>query len=426
MVRGAGLGGLLALLGGGALAQDTDPAVGEFATRLAAALAGTAADYDRLWVPGARDSTGRRLDVRKSALFRWKQVTVEVESAKRVSRAEGTEYVVDLVVRGQAQWTPRAYGIATAFWTLMTDEEDETNDIVRRESWRLAATDAGFRAVERVLLSPVEVVWAQIEVGVYPGQDAVLVECAYYLRSRTDGVEHLRFLLDRRAEVYDLRVDGVQARVVRGNELGSFGLEGFSPEVESSLRFPAPLMAGEEALVKFKIRSPLVHLRGDGFVTTLAFREGPFQERAWYPILGPESCATEPGRADVQLAVRWPGETFDSFALAGSAVPSPDEREEDVLNEEERHRTTIAGTRAADFALGFAGTSLSDLAWLDPDRRARRALVDPLLSAAIYSSEDLESAIEELLPLEEDLLDIFLDDDAGGDSEEGADDRTSG
>jgi hypothetical protein len=430
-------------------AQESDAVVGEFVARLETALAASAGEQIRLWNPGARDDGAVRLDFRRASLFHWKDPRVTLESAKRVSGETGTEYVLDVLVRGEARWEPRAYGIATAFWSLMTDDENETNQVVRREAWRIAASESGWGAVERVLLAPVEVIEAKLEVGVYPGQGAVLVECAYYLRSLADDVRNLRFLLDRRAEIYDLRVDGTQARVVRGSELGSFGLEGFCPEVESSLRFPEPLAAGEEVLVKFKIRSPLVHLRGDGFVSTIAFREGPFEERAWYPILALPRCAGESGETpSVELGVRWPSGAFESFALSGKTVLSREVREQDLLAEEDRLRSVLQDPRGADFALGVSGTDLASLRWLDPaptitgavihpatppagnsldpDRRSRSALVEPLLSAAIYSSEDLESAIEELLPLEEDLLDIFLDQDADGDAEEGADDRTSG
>jgi hypothetical protein len=301
-----------------------------------------------------------------------------------------------------------------------------------------------------VLLSPVAVLEAKIEVGVYPGQGALLVECAYYVRSLADGVENVRFLLDRRAEAYDVQVDGTQARIARGGELGAFGLEGFSPEVESSLRFPRPLAKGEEALVTFKIREPLVHLQGDGFVATLSFKDGPFRERAWYPILPPAYCSGEPGTAPaVELGVRWPRGAFDSFALSGEPVLSRDVREEDLWNEEDRQRATLDDPRGADFVLGTSGTNLAAIAWLepapriagsmiepaasaadgeslDPHRRSRAALVDPLLSASVYSSEDLESALEELLPMDQDLLDIFRDADTEGDAEQDSDDRTSG
>jgi hypothetical protein len=146
--------------------------------------------------------------------------------------------------------------------------------------------------------------------------------------------------------------------------------------------------------------------------------------------------------------VRWPRGAFDSFALSGEPVLSRDVREEDLWNEEDRHRATLDDPRAADFALGTKGTDLAAIVWLtpaprisgsiiepaaagsgaslDPHRRSRAALVDPLLSASIYSSEDLETALEELLPMEQDLLDIFRDADSEGDAEQSSDDRTSG
>jgi len=445
--RAIWLGGL-ALLFPAAAASSGAP-VGEFVQRLQAALRGSPADYDRLWVPGARDSAQRLLDLRMAALFRWPEVAVEVESAKQVSGPGGAEYVVDVVVRGRAEWDPRAYGVARAFWTMQLDEDAESNEVVRREAWRLAPTASGWGAVERVLLSPVELVSAQITAGVYPGQEALLVECSYYMRSLVDGARSLRFLLDRRSHVYDLRVDGMPARLVRGNELGSLGLEGFSPELESSLRFPEPLAKGEEVLVKFKIRSPLVHLLGDGFVTTLPFRDGPFRERAWVPILGRSHGAgmpSETGRV-TELTVHWPQDTFASKAVTGRPVLSRDIRPEDILFEEESLRSTVESPRHADFLLGFPGWSVADVAWsepavtvagttirrpnsesrsLDPDRRSRAALIGPLLTASIYSTEDLESALDELLPLDDELLDVFRDEDAGGDAEEGDDDRSAG
>ena len=105
------LASLLPLLPGIAPAQAPDTVVGEFAARLEGALAATAVDQDRLWV--ARDESTRRLDFRRASLFEWKDPSVTVEAAQRMSGEAGTEYVLDLLVRGEARWEPRAYGLAT-------------------------------------------------------------------------------------------------------------------------------------------------------------------------------------------------------------------------------------------------------------------------------------------------------------------------
>jgi hypothetical protein len=431
----------LGLAGTGRAEPATD-----FAVRLREALLGTPNDWDALWAPGLRDSSTRMLDLRTAALFEWPEASVTVESAEKRSDGKAEDYVVDLLVRGRADWEARAYGVAKAFWALQLDESAPSNEVVRRESWRLVPTKSGWRAAERVLLSPVEIVEEKIVAGIYPGQSAMLLDCSYYLRSLAPGVRFARFLLDRRAFVYDLRIDGVQADVARGGELGSLGLEGFSPEVESSLRFPEPLAQGEEVLVKFKIRAPLVHLEGDGFVTTLGFRDGPFRERAWLPIFAPPRIASSaPTEPVVELTVHWPKGEFPAAAITGRPSVARELDGERLRLEEESASSTENTPRGVDFLLGNAGAVpaggwrvTGSTLWvdevttgpglpLDPHRRSRASLVGALLDASSsYSSQDLNSSLDELLPLDIEVLDEFRDEDTGADAEQGADDRSAG
>jgi hypothetical protein len=434
-----------------------------FAARLAVALETGTAQLDSLWLPDARDSTQRLLDLRAGALFHWDGVRVDVTAATagtvRLAGETRPCLDADLVVRGTATWERRAYGLASSLWRLQTDETEETNRIVRREAWRLVQEDGAWYAVERVLLAPVEVLDASVRAGVYPGQNTLLVEVSYYLRALVGDVRTLRFLLDRRAEVYDLRVDGTPAPVVRGSALSSLGLEGFSPEVESSLRFPEPLARGEAVHVTFLIRSPLVHLTGEGFVATVPQRSGPFRERAWYPILDPVH-GVPTGRTDgpLELSVHWPQGVFAEVALSGSRVASGEPGEDILQDEEEIATATGLGARAADFVLGRPGTALERIDWaalgadpadplespirieggtlarppgadarlltLDPCPRSRARLVDPLFEASVHATDDLASDLPDLLPMDEEAMDELFE-EGGMDAEQGADDRTS-
>jgi hypothetical protein len=60
--------------------------------------------------------------------------------------------------------------------------------------------------------------------------------------------------------------------------------------------------------------------------------------------------------------------------------------------------------------------------------RTRAALLRPLISASAGSTRDLTSEIQELLPLDADLMDFLNDvsDDASTDAERGGDDRSAG
>jgi hypothetical protein len=432
-------------------AAEADPAAEavarEFAARLAAAMEAGPGEQDALWAPGARDSTRRVLDARAAALFRWSGVSVELERATGGGASAPGAGWVDAVlrVRGTAAWSPRAWGVATAFWTPQLDESAETNEVVRREAWRLVPTESGWRARERVRLGETGVVRADVTAGVYPGQDVLLVDCAYYLRSLADGVASCRFLLDRRALIYRLTVDGRPAEVVRGGELGSFGLEGYSSESESSFRFPEPLAEGEEVLVRFLLRSPLVHLRGPGFVTTLPLREGPFRERVWYPVPYPDHVAGAPGFSqggEGELVVRFPRGALEPLDPSTGARPL--EAEEDFLEEDIVRYDPVQHYRDFDFFLREPGTDLEEVDWseldfaplrlgdahpflptlgaagdgeaegssLDPHPRSRRAIVEPLLMGSEYAQSDLTAELEALLPIDLEELDELFDDSA--------------
>jgi hypothetical protein len=446
------------VLAGGPAAAEADPAAEavarEFASRLAAAMEAGPGAWDALWAPGARDSTRRVLDARTAALFRWSGVTVELERASAGGAPGAGAGWVDavLLVRGAAAWSPRAWGVATAFWTPQVDEAAESNDVVRREAWRLVPTETGWRARERVRLGEAGVVRADVTAGVYPGQDVLLVDCAYYLRSLVDGLASCRFLLDRRAAIYRLTVDGRPAEVVRGGELGSFGLEGYSSESESSFRFPQPLAAGEEVLVRFLLRAPLVHMRGPGFVTTLPLREGPFRERVWYPVPYPDHLEGAPGfsrGSEGELAVRFPRGALEP--LDPSTGARPVEAEESFLEEDVVRYDAVHHYRDFDFFLREPGADLERVDWseldfaplrlgdahpflptlgaagegaaegssLDPHPRSRRAIVEPLLGSSEYAQSDLTAELETLLPIDlEELEELF--DDSAADADQGA------
>lgn len=437
----------------GTAGADPAEAVGrEFAARLAAALEAGAGAQDELWAPDARDSTRRVLDARSAALFRWSGVSVELERATAGgSSGAGPGWVdVVLLVQGEAAWSPRVWGVATAFWTPQLDEAAESNDVVRREAWRLVPTGSGWRARERARLGETGVVRADVSAGVYPGQDVLLVDCTYYLRSLADGVTTCRFLLDRRSAVYRLTVNGHPADLVRGGELGSFGLEGYSSESESSFRFPQPLAKGEEVLVRFLIRSPLVHMRGPGFVTTLPLRAGPFRERVWYPVPYPDHLAGAPGfsqGSEGELTVRYPRGTLEPLDPSTGAQPVP--AEQDFLEEDVVRYDAVQHYRDFDFFLREPGTDLervdwsrfdfvplrlggahpflptlgaaddADVASLDPHPRSRRAIVEPLLLGSKYAQSDLAAELEDLLPIDLDEFDELFDDSAG-DADQGA------
>ncbi len=76
-----------------------------------------------------------------------------------------------------------------------------------------------------------------------------------------------------------------------------------SPELESSLELPRPLARDEKALIKYRMRSPLVHMRGDGYVTTLPLTGGAFRERVWLPSFGGAPGAAGVGDADIEFTI---------------------------------------------------------------------------------------------------------------------------
>jgi hypothetical protein len=451
--------------GGGAPAD----LAADFSSRLVEALGTGTVAWDRLWLPGARDSTRRWHDLRAQALFQWSDLSVRVEEARALDK----DVVVTLRVSGLATWKPEAFAVARSLWTLQLDERRESNRVVRREAWRLAPHGDGWAAVDRISLSPVRVSDLDLSVGIYPEQDAMLVGATYTLRSRLENLETLRFFLDRRAQIYRLQVDGRPVELVRGNELGSFGLEGFTPEMESSLRFPRPLGEGEEVRVEFRIRSPLVHMGDEGIVTSLPLRPGSFQVRAWYPIFAPATAAgSETDRTRIDWSVRWPEGAFETSAFA-TGPDARDERETVNWAEERVVEMTVLSSpvaeayRSLDFLLGRPGEgarairegsitwgsrmarpagdrlpslplptrSGTVLRWgelvrptpefpLDPHPRSRRSIVDPLLTLVTASTRDLASELADLLPLDSDALDEVFD-DSDRDAEQGADDRSA-
>ena len=435
---------LTALLGSPAFGQPGSTPGESFARELSEALLDSAGRQDALWAPGVRDSTTRFLDLRTALLFQWTDVDVVLEGERGLDRGE-IEAV--LRVRGTATWDPKAYAVGTAFWSLQLDEEAERNDVVRREAWTIVETEEGWRGTRRRLLPNVDVVSAEIDAGIYPGQEAILATCTYYLRSLVDGAATCRFLLDRRAHVYGLEVNGARTDLVRGGEIGGLGLEGFSPELESSLRFPEPLREGEEVLVKFRMVAPIVHMTTDRFVTSVPIHDGPFRERAWIPLL--ELDRPRARNTEIDLTLRWPREAFEDVAISAGGNGFTVEDGTDLRTRDEavlrvRGRGDV---RRVDFVLGAPGVSLGtagpESARLvvpapsravdrlrregegDGEIRTRRALVGPLLEAATMSGRDLTSEIQDLLPLDLDLFEQLLDrsnEDAG---DEGADDRSA-
>lgn len=435
----------------------------DFAARLEAAMTGGPVSWDRLWSRAARDSSTRSLDVRASALFNWTDVHVAVDTtsvrvvAKEGAPAEEPAFVdLAILVKGVATWDPRAFGVAASLWRPLHDELHESNHVVRREAWRLSNEGGAWRAVERTPLSPVHVRDLAVRASVFSRQEVLLVESTFSLVSEVDGLEAIRFLLDRRVEIYNLLVNDRSVNVIRGSELASLGLEGFSPENESSFRLPRALARGDEVLVKFRTRSPLVHLRGPGFVTTLPLHEGPFRERAWIPLFGAE-LERDSRESSVQLEVAWVKGSFERALLVGklngeSANPWPEE--ESAVSHPTRPRSIdfVLLERGADAEDAFdvlRGVRGSDLRvvtrdgihWqggedatepfatpastrLDPHPRSRRALVEPLTALSTYSSRDLASELQEVLPLDTEMLDELYD-DAETNSERGADDRAS-
>lgn len=453
----------LALASEGNAQESALAAAREFAHRLGEAMEGGPVAMDRLWAPAARDSSVRMLDVRSFALFSWSEVRVELdESAVRPVALDGSataREVVDLVVRvtGRAAWAPRAYGVATALWRPMLDEDRAENRVTRREAWRIERTPDGWRALERAPLSTVHVRDATVEASVFSGQEALLVTSTFSLVAEVDSLEAVRFFLDRRSDVYDFLVNDHSVAIVRGSQLGSLGLEGFSPENESSFRLPRALRRGDEILVKVRTRSPLVHLRAPHLVTTLPILGGAFRERAWYPVFGPEPLAGK--SSSLALHVFWPKGEFTRAILAG---PRTEERASGATGREEESAASRPGAaRSIDFVLiendasaedaldvlrGARGTDprgiMDDaIAWangedawepfgprpeagLDPHPRSRRALVSPFLALSLASSRDLSSELEEALPLDAAILDELAD-DAATDAEQGAAERTA-
>ncbi|GJM45128.1 MAG: hypothetical protein DHS20C21_19700 [Gemmatimonadota bacterium] len=431
---------LLGFAGAHAQGGAALPSGDAFSVRLGRAMEAGPVAWDGLWDPNARDETQRMLDVRSQALFQWSNVQVVSEGEWDL----GSDRVAqDLTVRGTATWRPNAWGVASSFWTPQWDEHFESNRVVRRERW-IRKRGSG-EMVAREPLSSLSVVEAQIDLGVYPGQSAILVDATYYVRALADGVQHVRFLLDRRSHIYDLRVNGQLAPLVRGNELGSLGLEGFSPELESSFELPRPLAKGEEALVKFRLRSPIVHLQDNGQVTSLPLADGPFRERVWIPLLGSVGGDGSGNLTNVKLSVRWPHGAFESVAVAAKPLDGlVDEPNDEKLEERRILLTSRSDLRDLDFALFEEGSSLSDLStpvrvgmerrpgvfWFErtdgpAESRTRMALVDPLLDAAQSSSRDLSSELQELIPLDADMVDELFD-DSSTDAERSADDRSAG
>lgn len=437
---GAGLALLIiGLIMGWATIAVAAPA-DEFAARLQAAMMDGAVAYDRLWADGARSAEAREIDARSQALFRWSDVTVVVEET--VPGASDDRRTVIVQITGTARWNDRAWGVADALWTLQTDEDREVNRVVRREAWEIERQGDEWLAVGRERLSPLQIVDAEVDVAVYPGQDAMLLECTWYVRSLVDGVENVRFLVDRPVHIYDFRVNGLLAKLVRGSELGALGLEGWSPEAESSFRFPEPLAAGEEAAIRFRARAPLAHMRDGDRLTTLPIQEGPFEERAWVPVL-PRSGVGKPGATGMTVRLRWPRE---AFAWAEVAAP-PDasvERIESGITEEDGLQLTWEGGRLDALDFSVASTNPSPgvpgvlpagqlplayhsllrggeprYGWRSPQR-----VLLPIFGAA-RASRDLESELQDLLPLDDELLDELFD-ESSGDAERGADDRSAG
>ncbi len=460
----------LSLAAPGAAVADPDAIAAEFASRLSAALVDGALAQDRLWVPGLQDSAQRLLDVRAAASFLWSGVHVRVERAREgmfvpagASEAGARECVdVELLVTGSARWEPRAYGVAKALWPLQLDEDEVLNWVVRREAWRLVRAGGEWLAYERVLLSPVEISEATVVAEVHPDQDALVVDCTYTVRSLADNVRAVRFLLDRRAFIFELEVDGEPADCARGGELGALGLEGFTPEVESSFRFPEPLTKGEESTVRFRIRSPLVHMRGEGFVTSLPLEDGPFRERAWYPLIGPATVWGGRPASVGELTVYWPVGAFAEFALSGEPLDSGSDRREGGRYEESfaSSRMKTGDPRDADFLLLEPGVSAWEFDWaevtaladdplgrfpvlaerkirvrsvaatagtfastLDDHPRSRRRLVGALAAASVYSTGDLQAELQDLLPIEAELIDELFD-RGETDADEGAAERS--
>jgi hypothetical protein len=455
-----------ALASAPAAALEPEAIATSFAEHLAAALEASPIAQDRLWAPGVRDSSRRVLDLRTAGLFQWSGVSVAVEevlSAPGGGAETGIAPHLDVAVRvrGTASWVPEAYAVASAFWPLQADEERPRNDVVRREAWRLVPAGDGWLASERIRLGEMAVVSLDVSAGVHPAQDALLVDCTYRLRALVGGVESCRFLLDRRAMIYHLSVDGEPARSVRGGELGALGLEGFSSESESSFRFPRPLAEGETVTVRFRLRSPLVHMHGDGFVTTLPIHDGPFRERVWYPVLFPDRLGADGGAArEGTLTLRFPrGALLPAGGQDEATRPASGDEDADRLEEEALHYDTPMHYRDLDFFLVEPGVDLAELDWssfgfspfrladglpflpslggwpqngeappagsvpasMDPHPRSRRAVVEPLLVGSGSAAQDLTSEIEQLLPIDLEQIEELFDDsstDAAGNTGE--------
>ncbi|MCA9751270.1 MAG: hypothetical protein KC591_03700 [Gemmatimonadetes bacterium] len=432
----------LALAGPVSAQTDADPAR-DFGNRLARALSDGPAALDALWAPSARDSSRVIMDLRTWSLFRWSAVEVEVEHSERV----GGDVDAVLVVRGDASWLPRAYGVATAFWVQQTDEREETNHVVRRERWRLTRSGDTWLAASRELLAPCVVRDARIDVAVFPEQEAMLTDLTCTLESLAEGVQDVRLLLDRRVHVYDAKVDGLLVRVVRGSELGSLGLEGWSPESESSLEFPEPLAKGAQVTLHLKLHSPIVHMMGDGFLTTLPREDGPFRERCWLPVTDPPGPGHEQGAA-ISLTLRWPEDVWQVAGVVAPAGVAAREAAPDPEGDRENERGVVVDWKGGDVAsldftlaqeraVGAAGLDSAPSIGADVVRLTRAAPPAPeprwrdrdLVFAPQYEasqvSRDLTSELQDLLPLDEDLLDEIFD-DGSADAERGADDRSAG
>jgi hypothetical protein len=450
-----------------AAALEPGEVAADFAARLAAALEASPIAQDRLWASGVRDSARRVLDLRTASLFEWSSVSVAVEEvleAQGGGAESGIAPHVDVLlrVRGTAAWAPEAYAVASAFWPLQVDEEEPRNEVVRREAWRLVPAAGTWLARERIRLGETSVGSLEVSAGVHPAQDALLVDCTYELRALADGVESCRFLLDRRAMIYHLSVDGEPARGVRGGELGALGLEGFSSESESSFRFPRPLAEGETVTVRFRLRSPLVHMRGEGFVTTLPIHDGPFRERVWYPVLFPDRLvgADAGSTREGTLTLRFPkGALLPAGGADEATRPAAGEDDADRLEEEALRYETPIHYRDLDFFLVEPGVDLAELDWssygfspfrladglpflpsiggwpqngealaarsapasMDPHPRSRRAVVEPLLVGSGSAAQDLTSEIEQLLPIDLEQIEELFDDsstDAAGNTGE--------
>jgi hypothetical protein len=183
----------------------------------------------------------------------------------------------------------------------------------------------------------------------------------------------------------------------------------------------------------------------DGVVTTLPLEEdSAFRERIWMPVPDPPGAGRGEGTT-FELSLRWEGGAFEAVALSVPEGTSVSRDSYDVLEEEGVWARWWGGQIAdVDFSLGdstavargpLPGETGPPLApgigriarerpegarsWRDRD------LVFPPMYGATQVSRDLTSELQDLLPLDDDLLDEVFD-DSSADAERGADDRSGG